>query len=45
MADAFPNKEQEDADKQIQKKILDITDLIEKRKEAAGLSGDFNRLI
>jgi len=42
MADAFPNKEQEDADKQIQKKILDITDLIKKRKEAAGLSGDSN---
>ena len=42
MADAFPNKEQEDADKQIHKKIRDITDLIKKRKEDAGLSGDSN---
>ena len=38
MADAFPNKEQEDADKQIQKKILDINALIEKRRKEAGVT-------
>jgi len=37
MADAFPDKEQEDTDKQIQKKILDITTLIEKRRKEAGV--------
>jgi len=42
MADAFPDKEQEDADNQIQKKILDIKSLIEQRKKDAGLSGDSN---
>ena len=42
MADAFPDKEQEDADNQIQKKILDIKSLIEQRKKDAVLSGDSN---
>ena len=37
MADAFPDKEQEDADNQIQKKILDIKSLIEKRRKEAGV--------